>query len=133
MSIGDRGQVCLGRTAVEVLLGQFGKWPLKAAADAIGVNPETWRNWKDGTSRPNTDHLTALFKRFGPKFIAYVTAPFEESYLDLQQARIDAQIKQLLHERSALETHGSGLRDLAAASPVGALRLVAKSRGETET
>lgn len=133
MGIDNRGHSCIARRAVEVLLDQFGKWPIKAAAEAIGITPATWQNWRDGTSKPNTDHLSKLFGRFGPKFIAYVTAPFEDAHLDLKQARLDAQIAQLLHEKSALETNRSRVRDLATKPAVEAARLVARRRGEDET
>ena len=98
MSFSRFGQPCLARRAVEILTDQFGKWPHKAAADQIGVTPETWRNWRDGTSKPSTDHLSRLFAKFGPKFISFVCSPFEDAHLDLKAARIDAQIKALERE-----------------------------------
>lgn len=69
----------LGGRAVSVLMGQFGRWPLKMAAAEIGIPPDTWKCWKEGRSRPSTDHLSRLFSRFGAPFRCAVLAPWENA------------------------------------------------------
>jgi hypothetical protein len=125
MGTDERGQACLARRAVEILEDQFGKWPLKAAASAIGVHPDTWKNWRDGTSKPNTEHLSRLFRRFGPKFIAFVTAPFEAAHLDLKAARIETEIQKLEAELEACK----GLRAVAGGASHEDRALVEADRG----
>lgn len=97
----------LGWRAIDVLLGQFGKWTDKAAADAIGVSTETWRSWKYRKAKPGTDHLSRLFHRFGPRFMAFVTAPFDEAHLDEMEARLDREIRDLTAKKRALAARRS--------------------------
>lgn len=126
----DKPSPNLGWRALEIIDGQFGGWPLKAAAAALGVPPETLRAWRERRSKPNTDHLSHLFGRLGSGFMAAVMSPFEEAHLDAREAKLDAEIASLLAEKRALAARRQGVRAVARNAGVEGVSAMAKTGGE---
>lgn len=126
----DKPSLNLGWRALEVIEGQFGKWPLKSAAAALGIPPETLRAWRERRSKPNTDHLSHLFGRLGSGFMAAVMSPFEQAHLDAREARIEAEITQLLAEKRALAARRQGGRAVARNAELEAVSILAKAGEE---
>jgi len=80
---------CTVSAAVAFVEKLYPHKPAQALHHDTKISPETFRNWKDGTSAPTWRHTMALIRAYGLPFVAAVMPDNEEIVVAAMRAEIE--------------------------------------------